>query len=184
MRNRLALGVAGGYWGGRTVTSAEAWALTAADFPGATTQQLDEFFVPSDDTMEPKPRPPVTWDDWLRRTRRSANIWSLVYGEEWRAPLSKCLADLEAMHEDHPTVFPKDVIMDLWEELKLALLGRAQGDPPRSQKGPRPGQPAPRGHHPVRPNTWGRWASLAAAARNFRPPRKSRMVPRKRATPY
>ena len=117
MRNRLALGVAGGYWGGRTAASAEAWALTAADFPGATTQQLDEFFVPGDDTMEPKPRPPVTWGDWLRRTRRSANIWSLVYGDEWRAPLSKCLADLEAMHEDHPMVFPKDVIMDLWEEL-------------------------------------------------------------------
>jgi hypothetical protein len=117
MRTRVALGFAGSFWGGRTAQVAEKYALSAADFPAATTQELDEFVVPSDDTPEVRPRPPATWDDWLRRTRCIVNLWALVYGEEWRPVMSQCANDLERLHEDHPTVFPKDIIMDVWEEL-------------------------------------------------------------------
>jgi hypothetical protein len=74
MRTRTALGFAGGYWGGRTAAHAESYALTVADFPAATTQELDEFMVPSSDTPETRPRPPATWDDWLRRVRRIVNL--------------------------------------------------------------------------------------------------------------
>ena len=47
----------------RTAQVAEKYALSAADFPAATTQELDEFVVPCDDTPEVRPRPPATWDD-------------------------------------------------------------------------------------------------------------------------
>ena len=117
MRTRLALGLAGGFWGSRSVATAEKYSLTAGDFVGATAQELDEFIVPGDDNPEQRPRHPITWDDWLRRARRAVNIWALVYGEEWRGPLGKCLADLEQIQEDHPTVFPREVVMDIWEEL-------------------------------------------------------------------
>ena len=117
MRTRTALGFAGGYWGGRTAAQAEGYALTAGDFPAATTQELDEFMVPSGDTPEARPRPPATWDDWLRRVRRIVNLWVLVYGEEWRAVMAQCTADLERLHEEHPTTFPREVIKDIWEEL-------------------------------------------------------------------
>ena len=117
MRTRMALGFAGGYWGGRSVAQAEGYAMTAGDFPAATTQELDEFMVPSGDTPEAKPRPPATWDDWLRRVRRAVNLWALVYGEEWRPVMTQCATKLEQMHDDHPTTFPREVIKDIWEEL-------------------------------------------------------------------
>ena len=46
MRTRIALGFAGGFWGGRNVQVSEKYALTAADFPGSTTQELDDLWLP------------------------------------------------------------------------------------------------------------------------------------------
>ena len=45
------------------------------------------------------------------------NLWALVYGEEWRPVMTQCAADLEKLHDDHPTVFPKEIIKNMWEEL-------------------------------------------------------------------
>jgi len=117
MRNRLALGIAGGDWGGRSLAGADKHSLTAGDFPHHTAQELDDYVVATDDTPEPRPRLPATWGDWLRRTKREANIFALVYGEEWRTPLGECLRILEGMNDDSPDVFPREVVKDIWEEL-------------------------------------------------------------------
>jgi len=117
MRNRIAIGLAGGYWGGRTLQGAEKHCLTASDFTAHTAQELDEFTVPSDDAAEQRPRPPATWDDWLRRVKRAIGIWALVYGEEWRPQLTACIDGLERLGDEHPTIFPREALKDIWEEL-------------------------------------------------------------------
>eukprot|EP00971_Amphidinium_carterae_P294932 5856329-Amphidinium_carterae.3 len=53
----------------------------------------------------------------MRQTRRSINIWSLSYGEEWRPILLGALDAFEQMQESHPAMFPKELLYNLWEEL-------------------------------------------------------------------
>ena len=119
------------------MTTAERWSLTAGDFQAATTQGLDEFVPASDDVMESKPGHPASWDDWLRSARCGINAWALVYGEEWRKPLTQCIDGLERLHEEHPTIFPKAVVQDTWEELhwrcweELKEIARALKRPER-----------------------------------------------------
>lgn len=78
MRNRIAHGVAGGYWSGRSVANAEKYSLTAGDFVAGSAQELDEFVVPQDVAIDPQPRAPATWDEWLRRARQGISVWALV----------------------------------------------------------------------------------------------------------
>ena len=184
MRNRLAHGLAGGYWGGRNVGVCEKWSLTAADFPGATTQELDDHLVPQDDTLEARPRNPATWDDWLRRARRGINVWSLVYGEEWRRPLTACLEGLERLHEEHPTVFPQYVIQDPMGGAALALLGGVEGDPedPKARSGKR--QPAPQRPRPLRADPWSGRNCMAKAPRDVQLGCKHRLVPQQYPPTY
>ena len=129
MTNRLAIGVAGGYWGGRTEDAADKFALLPSDFIPTTSQELDEFIVPTDENAGDRPRQPVLWDDWLRRAHKLAAIWSLVYGAEWRTPLDSLVTDLERIAEEHPQVFPKQELRNIfsellwrfWEELRETL---------------------------------------------------------------
>ncbi len=93
-----------------------------ANLLAPNTQEVDEFALPSDDAPEPRPRPPAAWDGWLRRTRRIVNLWALVYDDEWCLGMSQRVASLERLHEDHPTVFPDELIMDVREEFCWRFL--------------------------------------------------------------
>ena len=117
MKNRLALGLAGAYWGGRSVGAVEPHCLSVADFPAVSAHELDDYVVPTSETMEGKPKFPPTWDDWLRRARRGINAFALIYGEAHRGRLSTCLDELERMQEENPTMLPRPVVHDIWEEL-------------------------------------------------------------------
>jgi hypothetical protein len=117
MTNRIALGCAGGYWGGGDHSHLEKHSLGAADFPRCTQQQLDDHRTPRDETIEARPRLPVTQDDWVRRARNGINVWCLVYGIEYREVLENALSGLEALHEEQPNVFPRDQVWAWWEEL-------------------------------------------------------------------
>jgi len=117
MRNRLASGLASAAWGGRSVQTLEPHALGAADFTSTTAQEMDEFVVPTNDTAEARPRPAATWDEWLRRARRGVNVFAMVYGEEHRPKMMACLEELAALQEEQPTMLPKQVAQDIWEEL-------------------------------------------------------------------
>ncbi len=56
-----------------------------ADFPQYTAQELDDHGTPTNDTMkESRPRAAATFDDWVRRARGGAAVFTFVYGLEWK----------------------------------------------------------------------------------------------------
>ncbi len=53
MTNRIALGLAGFYFGGRNASSTPSYHLTAADFPRSSQEEMDRHVVPIHEKMEP-----------------------------------------------------------------------------------------------------------------------------------
>ncbi|CAL1141284.1 unnamed protein product [Cladocopium goreaui] len=115
MTQRLAIGLAGPYWGAH-----EKHALSAADFIGYTDAELDQFASEARGPKggaEQRPPPPTRFDEWVARVRRQTDVWCLVYGAEWRAVKNSALELLSEWHLSLPHRWPLNVIMDLWEEL-------------------------------------------------------------------
>eukprot|EP00435_Cladocopium_sp_Y103_P073900 s35_g45.t1 len=83
MTQRLAIGLAGPYWGAH-----ERHALSAADFIGYTDAELDQFASEArgakGGSQEQRPAPPTRFDEWVARVRRQTDVWCLLYGAEWR----------------------------------------------------------------------------------------------------
>ena len=80
---RLAVGLAGPYWG-----TQEKYALSASDFVPCTDAELDQFAMESrtgKTVAEQRPPMPNRYEDWVSRVKRQTDIWTLVYGAEWRA---------------------------------------------------------------------------------------------------
>ena len=115
MTQRLAIGLAGPYWGVH-----EKHALSAADFIGYTDAELDQFASEARGPKggaEQRPQPPTRFDEWVARVRRQTDVWCLVYGAEWRPVRTSALELLSEWHLSLPHRWPLNVIMDLWEEL-------------------------------------------------------------------
>ncbi|CAE7410615.1 unnamed protein product, partial [Symbiodinium microadriaticum] len=72
--NRLAVGLAGPYWG-----TQEKHALNAS--------------------ADQRPAPPTKLEDWEGRVRRQNDVWSLVYGEEWKPVRAHALERLLEWHQ-------------------------------------------------------------------------------------
>eukprot|EP00971_Amphidinium_carterae_P156250 3097823-Amphidinium_carterae.2 len=122
MRNRVAIGIASVSWGGRSHTLIEPHCLGASDFPSYTMQELDEYLVPTGDAVEQRPKQPPTWESWLRCARRQATTFSLVYGTPWKGIMVNALDQLEGLHESQPSMWPREQVYSLWEELGWRLL--------------------------------------------------------------
>ena len=123
--NRLAIGIAGAYWGGH-----ERYTLTASDFIAYTDAELDDYAMEARNpksTGETRPSPPVRFDDWLGRARRSVDVWCLCYGEEWRHVKTTALDLLAAWHQAHPHRWPMEVVVNLWEELHWRFGNELKG---------------------------------------------------------
>ena len=77
MTQRLAVGIAGPYWGAH-----EKHALSASDFIGYTDAELDQFASEARGTkqgsQEQRPAPPTRFDEWVARVRRQTDVWCLV----------------------------------------------------------------------------------------------------------
>eukprot|EP00435_Cladocopium_sp_Y103_P058511 s1062_g20.t1 len=116
MTQRLAVGLAGPYWGAH-----ERHALSASDFIGYTDAELDQFASESRGSkvgnQEQRPAPPTRFDEWVARVRRQTDVWCLVYGAEWRQVRTSALDLLSEWHLSLPHRWPLNVVMDLWEEL-------------------------------------------------------------------
>eukprot|EP00435_Cladocopium_sp_Y103_P042118 s923_g11.t1 len=116
MTQRLAVGLAGPYWGAH-----ERHALSASDFIGHTDAELDQFASESRGSkvgnQEQRPAPPTRFDEWVARVRRQTDVWCLVYGAEWRQVRTSALDLLSEWHLSLPHRWPLNVVMDLWEEL-------------------------------------------------------------------
>ena len=115
MTTRLAIGIAGPFWG-----TQEAFALSAADFVACSDAELDNFAMESRTgkvIKEQRPAMPTRFEEWLNRVKRQNDIWALVYGREWK-PVRDHAADLlGSWHTQAPHKWPLQVIIDVWEEL-------------------------------------------------------------------
>ena len=112
---RLAVGLAGPYWG-----TQEKHALMVADFVARADAELDAF-VQELRTNRPghdqRPAPPNKIEDWEARVRRQNDVWSLVYGAEWKPVRSHALSLLLDWHQAEPHKWPLSVVSEIWEEL-------------------------------------------------------------------
>lgn len=123
---RLAIGLAGPFWGIQ-----EAFALSAADFVACSDAELDNFALESrtgKPIKDQRPAMPTRFDEWLNRVKRQNDIWSLVYGKEWK-PVRDHAADLLGMwHTQAPHKWPLQVIIDVWEELHWKFVEELKGE--------------------------------------------------------
>ena len=112
---RLAVGLAGPYWG-----TAEKHSLSAADFVAHTDAELDAYVmeVRANKTgNDQRPPPPTRLEDWEGRVRRQNDVWSLVYGAEWKPVRTHALELLLEWHQGEPHKWPLTVVIEVWEEL-------------------------------------------------------------------
>ena len=110
--NRLALSIAGLWWGGK-----ESHTLLASDCATVRTDQLETWTPPSDHKIEAHPRPPASFLVWLRYAENQVRVFEAAYGIEH---MSERLAFLKALHEAHDEnehAYPVQYCIDLFEEL-------------------------------------------------------------------
>lgn len=119
MTSRLAIGLAGPFWGNR-----EKYCLSASDFIQYTDAELDAFANERSvkATADQRPAPPTRLDEWLARVKRQNEVWRLVYGEEWREVRESAVDTLAGWHQECPHKWPLHVVMDAWEELRWRFL--------------------------------------------------------------
>ncbi len=115
MTTRLAIGLAGPYWG-----THEKFTLGVSDFVAYTDAELDSYAWESGKskgTVDTRPALPTRLEEWESRVRRHIDIWRLTYGEEWRTVKTKAAKLLATWHSSAPHQWPLTVLMDCWEEL-------------------------------------------------------------------
>ena len=119
MTTRLAVGIAGPYWG-----SIDKHHLGAADFIHYTDAELDAFAVEraSKNGVDQKPAPPAKLEEWMARVKRQNEVWRLCYGEEWKDVREHCADTLAGWHQECPHKWPLQVVMDAWEELHWRFM--------------------------------------------------------------
>ena len=119
MTTRLAVGLAGPYWGAQ-----DKCCLGAADFIQYTDAELDAFAVERSGkgVAEQRPAQPTKLEDWTARVKRQNEIWRLVYGEEWKDVREHAADTLAGWHQECPHKWPLGIIMEAWEELHWRFL--------------------------------------------------------------
>ena len=115
MTPRLAIGLAGPYWG-----TQDRYSLGAADFIQYTDAELDAYASEARNPkqgQEQRPAQPQRLDDWEARVRRQTDTWCLIYGEEWREVRVHAASLLAEWHQKAPHKWPLHVVQEVWEEL-------------------------------------------------------------------
>lgn len=100
MTPRLAIGLAGPYWG-----TQEKYALGVSDFVAHTDAELDAYAwenVKTKGQVETRPAMPTRLEEWESRVRRHIDMWCLTYGEEWRSVKTKAAKLLATWHTSAP----------------------------------------------------------------------------------
>ena len=115
--NRMAFAISAFSWGGRGVAHVPLHALSAADFPTVRAEAFDEHVVPADTKLEARPRAPTVYLQWVRQAENMAHAFALVYGHEYREPITRFLRHLQHLHEGNDHQYPFSFIADAWEEV-------------------------------------------------------------------
>ena len=115
MTNRVLLGIAGLWWGGK-----DTYTLHASDCVTARSEQLDSWNPSSDNKIENRMRPPGVFNTWLRYAENSLRVFGSCYGTEHIQERLDCLQALKEAHEEDEHAFPAAYCIELFEELVAA----------------------------------------------------------------
>ncbi|CAK0902505.1 unnamed protein product, partial [Prorocentrum cordatum] len=115
--SRLALGLAGLYFGARDQHSLLPHYLSVADFPKHSQEEHDNHVVPQDDRLEARPRAPATLAQWVKQAQNHARCFALIYGWEHYQERADAIEKLEKLAEEDSDVFPRERIYGWFEEL-------------------------------------------------------------------
>ena len=110
--NRLALAVAGLWWGGK-----EAHTLLASDCATVRTGQLEAWTPPSDQKIEGRLRPPASFLVWLKYAENQVRVFGAAYGIEHMPERQAFLQALHEAHEEDEHAYPVSYCIELLEEL-------------------------------------------------------------------
>ena len=116
---RLAIGLAGPYWG-----TGDKHALTVADFVSHTDAELDAYVQEArlnKPGIDQKPAPPRI-EEWEARARRQNEVWTLLYGAEWKPVRTLAVDLLIEWHQGEPHKWPLTVVAEIWEELHWRFI--------------------------------------------------------------
>ncbi|CAE7682206.1 unnamed protein product, partial [Symbiodinium microadriaticum] len=110
--NRVALSIAGLWWGGT-----ESFTLLAADCATARVEQIENWSPPTEHKIEARSRSPTTFLTWLRYAENSIKVFGSAYGLEHVQERNKFLQPLREAHEEDENAFPFTYCVQLFEEM-------------------------------------------------------------------
>jgi len=118
--NRIAWGTAALAWGGKDHLELPSWSLSVADFPLCRGEDFDNYSMPADVKLEPRPRHPVVFSQWYRQAENAITLWCLLYGREHGRERYAALESLRRSHEHDEDEYPARYVYAIWEELNAA----------------------------------------------------------------
>ena len=83
---------------------------------------FDNYDMPKDDKIEPRPRHPTHFATWLKQARNEIKMIGSVLGLEHMPGRKEALEQIEKAHEADPEAWPEAYCFSLWEELKAAWV--------------------------------------------------------------
>ena len=110
--NRVALSIAGLWWGGT-----ESFTLLAADCATARVEQIENWSPPTEHKIEARSKAPTTFLTWLRYAENSIKVFGSAYGLEHVQERNKFLQALREAHEEDENAFPFTYCVQLFEEM-------------------------------------------------------------------
>ena len=110
--NRLALAIAGLWWGGE-----ESYTLLASDCATAKAEQVEAWTPPTEHKIESRARAPAAFLTWLRYAENAVKVFGSAYGLEHVPERMAFLAALREANEEDENAFPVGYCIKLYEEL-------------------------------------------------------------------
>ena len=110
--NRLALAIAGLWWGGE-----ESYTLLASDCATAKAEQVEAWTPPTEHKIESRARAPAAFLTWLRYAENAVKVFGSAYGLEHVPERMAFLVALREANEEDENAFPVGYCIKLYEEL-------------------------------------------------------------------
>ena len=110
--NRVALAIAGLWWGGE-----ESYTLLASDCSTAKVEAQETWNPPSEHKIEPRQKAPAAFLTWLRYAENQIRVFGSAYGQEHVEERLEFLKALREANEEDENAFPHKYCIKLFEEL-------------------------------------------------------------------
>ena len=110
--NRLALAIAGLWWGGE-----ESYTLLASDCATAKAEQVEAWTPPTEHKLESRARAPAAFLTWLRYAENAVKVFCSAHGLEHVPERMAFLSALREANEEDENAFPVGYCIKLYEEL-------------------------------------------------------------------